>query len=546
MTTELLVGGVVYSPAAPDATAMAVTDGTIVWVGSDDVGRALHPDARVTDLQGRFVGPGFVDSHVHLTSTGLGLAGLTLNEATDRSDCLRRVAAFASVTDEGELIWGLGWDDSGWQGVDPDDRRFPTTAEIDAVVGNLPVYLARIDEHSAVASTALRRLVPDLEAAVGHHPDEPLVAEAHHLVRGAARQLVTAAQRTRAQRRALDTAAAHGVIAVHENGGPDISGLDDFLALADLDHPVEVRRYWGQAVQSAEHARELLAISHADALAGDLFIDGAIGSHTAWLTEPYTDHPGHTGISYLDYETIRDHIRACTEVGIQAGFHVIGDAATASVVAAFQELAAELGTPALARCAHRLEHAEMVSTEQAVTLARCGVVASMQPLFDAEWGGPGDLYEQRLGVARTAGLNNFAGHAREGVILAFSSDAPVTPIDPWSSIRAAVHHHQPRNAISARGAFAASTRGGWRAAGVNDGLTGTLVPGAPASYAVWDIDDLVVAGSHAGVQRWSTDPRSRVPALPDITPGARLPRCVRTVHRDTVLFDSGALDGGPA
>ncbi|AZG44439.1 amidohydrolase [Gordonia insulae] len=546
MTTELLLGGVVYSPAAPDATAMAVTDGTVVWVGSDDVGRALHPDAQITDLHGRFVAPGFVDSHVHLTSTGLGLAGLTLNDATDRSDCLRRVAEFAAVTDEGELIWGLGWDDSAWQGVDPDEGRYPTTSEIDAVVGTLPVYLARIDEHSAVASTALRRLVPDLADAVGHHPEEPLVAEAHHLVRGAARQLVTAAQRTRAQRRALDLAAAHGVVAVHENGGPDISGLDDFLSLADLEHPVEVRRYWGQAVETAEHARELLAISRADALAGDLFIDGAIGSHTAWLTSPYTDEPGHTGISYLDYETIRDHIRACTEIGVQAGFHVIGDAATESVVAAFDELATQLGTPALARCVHRLEHAEMVSVAQAAVLARCGVVASMQPLFDAEWGGPGDLYEQRLGPERAAGLNNFAAHAREGLALSFSSDAPVTPIDPWSSIRAAVHHHQPRNAISARGAFAAATRGGWRAAGINDGLTGTLVPGAPASYAVFDIDDLVVAGSHASVQRWSTDPRSRVPALPDLAPEARLPRCVRTVHRDRVVFDAGILDGGPA
>lgn len=543
MTTELLLGGVVYSPAAPDATAIAVTDGVVVWVGSDDVGRALHPDAHVVDLDGRFVAPGFVDSHVHLTSTGLALAGLTLNDATDRADCLRRVAAFAADTAEGELIWGLGWDDSSWTGGGPDDGRFPTTSEIDAIVGTLPVYLARIDEHSAVASTALRRLVADLDDAGGYHPEEPLVAEAHHLVRGAARQLVTAAQRTRAQRRALDHAAAHGVVAVHENGGPDISGLDDFLALGVLDHPVEVRRYWGQAVESADHARELLAISHADALAGDLFIDGAIGSHTAWLTEPYHDEPGHTGISYLDYETIRDHIRACTEIGVQAGFHVIGDAATASVVAAFDELASDLGTPALARCAHRIEHAEMVSVDQAGVLARCGVVASMQPLFDAEWGGPGDLYEQRLGAARTAGLNNFAGHAREGLILAFSSDAPVTPIDPWSTIRAAVHHHQPRNAISARGAFAAATRGGWRAAGVNDGLAGTLVPGAPASYAIWEIDDLVVAGSHAGVQRWSTDPRSRVPALPDIAPGARLPRCVRTIHRGHVLFDDGVVNG---
>ncbi|MFW0794788.1 amidohydrolase [Gordonia sp. CPCC 205515] len=538
MTTELLSGGIVYSPAAPDATAMAITDGVVVWVGSDDVGRALHPDAQVTDLQGRFVAPGFVDSHVHLTSTGLALDGLTLNAATGRSDCLRRLAAHAADTDPGELIWGLGWDDSAWQHhVDPDERRFPTTSEIDAVVGTLPVYLARIDEHSAVVSTALRRLVPDLADTTGYDAEEPLVAEAHHLVRGAARQLVTAAHRTRAQRRALDHAAAHGVVAVHENGGPDISGLDDFLALADLDHPVEIRRYWGQAVESADHARELLAISRADGLAGDLFIDGAIGSHTAWLTEPYADEPGHTGISYLDTDTIATHVRACTELGIQAGFHVIGDAATAAVVSVFDEIAAEVGTPALAKCTHRVEHAEMVTPQQAAVLARCGVVASMQPGFDAAWGGRGDLYEQRLGAERAAELNNFASLAREGVVLSFSSDAPVTDIDPWAAIRAAVHHHQPRNAISARGAFSAVTRGGWRAGGINDGLHGNLVPGAPASYAVWDVDDLVVAGSHESVQRWSTDPRSRVPALPDITPGTDLPRCVRTVHRGRVLFD---------
>ncbi|MGV9711332.1 amidohydrolase [Gordonia sp. NPDC003424] len=541
MTTELLVGGVVYSPAAPDATAMAVTDGIVVWVGSDDVGRALHPDAQVSDLNGRFVAPGFVDSHVHLTSTGLALGGLTLNDATGRSECVQRIAAHATTIEAGELIWGLGWDDSAWQHhVDPDERRFPTTSEVDAVVGNLPVYLARIDEHSAVASTALRRLVPDLADTTGFSAQEPLVAEAHHLVRGAARQLVTATQRTRAQRHALDHAAAHGVVAVHENGGPDISGLDDFLSLADLDHPVEVRRYWGQPVESVDHARELLAISHADGLAGDLFVDGAIGSHTAWLTEPYCDlpgNPGHTGISYLDRDTILTHVRACTEIGIQAGFHVIGDAATDVVVSVFDQLAAEFGTPALARCVHRVEHAEMVTSQQAAVLARCGVVASMQPMFDAAWGGPGDLYEQRLGAPRAAGLNNFAELAREGVILSFSSDAPVTDIDPWAAVRAAVHHHQPRNAISARGAFSAATRGGWRAGGVNDGLTGTLTPGAPASYAIWEVDDLVVAGSHESVQRWSTDPRSRVPALPDVSPGAALPRCVRTVHRGQVLFD---------
>ncbi|GAA1480201.1 amidohydrolase [Gordonia sinesedis] len=536
MATELLLGGAVYSSSAPDATAMAVTDGVVSWVGTDDVGRALHPDAPITDLAGHFIAPAFVDSHVHLTSTGLALMGLTLNDAANRTDCLRRLSAAVADLDDGELLWGLGWDDSTWEGVDPDDRRFPTTAEIDEVVGNRPVYLARIDEHSAVASTALRRLVPDLAAAQGFDPAEPLVAEAHHLVRGAARQLVTPAMRERAQRRALDRAAARGVVAVHENGGPDISGLDDFLSLADLDHPVEIRRYWGQAVTGPDHATELMTITHADALGGDLFIDGAIGSHTAWLSEPYADDPGTSGISYLGLDDIRTHVAACTRAGIQAGFHVIGDAATEAVAVALASLADELGTPALAGRGHRLEHAEMVSAEQAATLARCGIVASMQPLFDAEWGGPGELYAQRLGADRAETLNDFAGLAKAGVALSFSSDSPVTQIDPWSAIRAAVHHHQPLNAISARGAFAASTRGGWRAGGVNDGLTGTLVPGAPASYAVWDVDDLIVAGSHAGVQRWSTDPRSRVPALPDVSPGARLPRCVRTVHRGRDVY----------
>ena len=536
MATELLLGGTVYSSATPDATALAVTDGVVTWVGADDVGRALHPDADVTDLDGRFVAPAFVDSHVHLTSTGLALTGLTLNDAVSRTDCLRLIADAVSAVGEGDLIWGCGWDSSTWSGAETSDGRFPTTADLDAIVGNRPVYLARVDEHSAVASTALRRLVVGLETAQGYHPDEPLVAEAHHLVRGAARALVSPASRTRAQLRALDAAAATGIVAIHENGGADISGLDDFLAIGAIDHPVEVRRYWGQAAENADHARELVAITGADALGGDLFIDGAIGSRTAWLLEPYHDAPDVTGIDYLSPETVLNHLRACTESGLQAGFHVIGDAATATVVDALDALAAEFGTPALASRAHRVEHAEMVDAAQAQTLAACGVVASMQPQFDAEWGAPGDLYAQRLGDERAARMNDFAALAKAGVALAFSSDSPVTAMDPWATIRAAVHHHQPENAISARGAFAASTRGGWRAGGINDGLTGTLTIGAPASYAIWEVGELVVAGSHENVQRWSLDPRSRVPALPDVSPGSPLPRCVRTVHRGRDIY----------
>jgi predicted amidohydrolase YtcJ len=122
------------------------------------------------------------------------------------------------------------------------------------------------------------------------------------------------------------------------------------------------------------------------------------------------------------------------------------------------------------------------------------------------------------------------------VALAFGSDAPVTGLDPWATIRAAVNHHTLDSSISARAAFAAATRGGWRAAGAAHALMGSLVPGAPASYAVWDIGELEASVSSAAVRRWSTDSRSRVPVLPRLSPTDPLPRCRQTVHRGTVIY----------
>jgi predicted amidohydrolase YtcJ len=130
-------------------------------------------------------------------------------------------------------------------------------------------------------------------------------------------------------------------------------------------------------------------------------------------------------------------------------------------------------------------------------------------------------------------LNPFALLASQGVPLAFGSDSPVTSLNPWATVRAATQHQTPGSALSARAAFAAATRGAWRAAGVRDGETGTLVPGAPASYAVWEADAFEVSAPADAVQRWSTDQRSRVPALPRLD-GA-LPRCRQTVHRGAVI-----------
>ena len=525
--TQLLLNGRIYSTSHPDATAMAVRDGMVVWLGSDDVGRAQFPDADIHDLDGAFVAPAFVDSHIHVTATGLRITGLDLSGADSPEHCLQLIAAHIGAH-PGRPVWGHGWDDASW-------ARPLTTAEVDAVVGPVPAYLARVDVHSAAASSALRERVAGLAAVDGFDPQLPLTAQAHHLVRAQARELLTFAQRDQARRAALDAAAAAGIVAVHECAGPDIGGAEDWQELRDLRHGVEVVGYWGEAVSTVAQARALVDATGVRGLGGDLFVDGALGSRTAWLCEPYADAPGSVGNEYLSGTTISEHVTACTEAGVSAGFHVIGDAAVTAVVDALAGLVERVGAPAVARCGHRLEHLEMVSADQAAKLGQWGIVASVQPGFDARWGGEGGMYARRLGAQRAAGLNPLALLASAGVPLAFGSDSPVTCTDPWYWVRAASHHHTPGSAISPRAAFAASTRGGWRAGGVRDGLSGTLVPGAPASYAVWETGDLDVTAPADSVQRWSTDPRSRVPALPRLNPDDPAPRCRRTVHRGVVI-----------
>ncbi|MEV6432421.1 amidohydrolase family protein [Nocardia sp. NPDC051463] len=532
MSTQLLIGGRFYSSSSPDATAMAVTDGTVVWLGAEQPGRALHPDAEIIDLGGAFVAPAFVDPHVHVTALGLKLTGLDLSVARSLTHCLELLRDYATVHPGGAIL-GDGWDETRWA-----EGRPPTVEEIDAAVGpGRQVYLSRIDAHSAVVSTELLNAVPQLTGATGFTRGEPLRATAHHLVRATVLTGLDRAHRDRARRAALDAAAAHGIVAVHECAGPEIAGRTDVRELLEFKHGVDVRVYWGELVRTADEARALVGELGVHALGGDLFVDGSLGSHTAWLREPYADSTG-SGIGYIDTDAIAAHVQACTEAGIQAGFHVIGDAAMDAVVAGFERVVTTLGGPAVAARAHRVEHAEMIDAEQIGQLAAWGVIASVQPVFDATWGGQDGMYAARLGGERAATLNPFAAMAAAGIALAIGSDAPVTTVDPWSAVRAAVQHRTAGHGLSPRAAFAAATRGAWRAGGVRDGIAGTLVPGAPASYAVWEADELVVAAAADTVQRWSTDPRSRVPGLPPLELDAALPTCLRTVHRGVTIHEA--------
>jgi hypothetical protein len=530
--TVLLRGGEVHSPADPFATAMVTQGGSIAWVGSESAADSFADGVdEVIHLEGALVTPAFTDAHVHITSTGLALTGLDLTGVPTLGDALARIRDYAAARPADPVLLGHGWDATHWP-----EGRHPTRAELDDAAGGRALYLSRTDVHSALVTTALLELVPGAAELEGFADGGPLTRDAHHAVRERAHSTLTPARRREAQRAALAHAASLGISDLHECAGPGISGEDDFtalLALAAEGNGPRVHGYWAEPVTSAADAARIRALGAIGA-AGDLFVDGSLGSRTAHLSAPYAD-AHHTGSAYLDAEAVAAHVAACTEAGLQAGFHAIGDAAVAAVADGVRAAAARVGTDRVRAARHRVEHAEMMDEQTIAAFAEFALTASVQPAFDAAWGGPDGMYAARLGQERAARLNPYAALQRAGVPLAFGSDSPVTPLGPWEAVRAAAFHRTHGHRISVRGGFTAHTRGGRRAVGSDEG--GVLVPGAPADYALWRTGELVVQAPDLRVANWSTDPRSGTPGLPDLTPGEQLPVCLRTVVGGRVVHE---------
>jgi predicted amidohydrolase YtcJ len=538
VTRLLLRGGYVHTPADPHASALCIDDGSVVWTGDDDAAVHFADNAdRIVDLDGRLVTPAFVDAHAHLAQTGFAASGLDLSAATSLADALDRLATHARAS-TATVVLGFGWDETTW----PERRAF-TRAEVDRAVGGRPTLLSRVDVHSAVLSTAFLDACPGIADAEGYDEQGLVSRDAHHVARSGLFRLTPAADREDAILRALQDAARNGIGMVHELGAPHICPPEDFEIIRGLAEAAaagqrpalpEVERYWGSLdVASAK------ALGCAGA-AGDLCIDGSIGSHTSALHAPYAD-AATCGHLYLDAAQVTEHVVSCTREGIQAGFHVIGDRAVSQLVEGFRGAAQVLGAPAVVAARHRVEHVEMATQEEMALLGSLGVTASMQPMFDACWGGDESLYARRLGTDRARPMNAFASMNRAGVALAFGSDTPVTPFDPWAGVRAAAWHHTESERITVRAAFNAYTRGGWRAARRDEG--GVIALGAPASIAVWDVPgDLVVQTPDTRIAAWSTDPRAGVPQLPDLHPDVALPSCVLTLVNGEVTFEeTGAL-----
>jgi predicted amidohydrolase YtcJ len=333
------------------------------------------------------------------------------------------------------------------------------------------------------------------------------------------------------------------VVAVHEMSTPGTDTREGLAALLALTADPQSRLplvvgYRGELCVTADDARELAAqIPGLTGIGGDLAVDGSFEDRTARLRTAYQDAPGELGLLELSAEQIANHVGAVTRAGLQAGFHVVGDAALDELLLGIRAAADVEGLASVAGAGHRLEHADMVDASALAALAVLGLRVSAQPAVGRARGGPQSLDVDRLGPSRSAGLQPFADLAQVGVPLAFGSDAPYGPLDPWQWVAAAFQHHQQGQRVSSRAAFRAATRAGWRLAGLDHTGAGELRVGAPAHLAVWRADDLVVEAVDGRFTSWSTDARAGTPLLPSVAPDAAPPVCLRTVRAGLTLFD---------
>ncbi|MDZ7801567.1 MAG: amidohydrolase [Trueperaceae bacterium] len=479
----------------PTASALAVRGGRILAVGGhDEVLAAAGRDAERVDLAGRTLLPGFHDAHVHLTMHGFSLTQVPLGGTRSLAEAVARVRARAAELPLGRWIVGNGFALQRW------GTRSPDRAALDEAAPDHPVLLRSQDHHSGLANARALQ-----EATVGADTPDPaggtferradgtpsglLLERAVDRVAGAMPEPMPAAfeEALRAGGRHL---ASLGVTTVHHMAYEPASHWRALAALASCeDFPVRV---WACLPQ--ERIEEARAIGVATGQGGrrftvggaKFFVDGALGSLSAWMDAPYggTDS---TGIILDGPEALRERVPLAIRAGLTPVAHAIGDAAVGALVDVLDDTAALWRAAGLRP---RIEHAQHVRLGDVARIGRLGLVASMQPLhltFDAP------TIRERL-ADREDRAYPVRGLLDAGARVAFGSDTPVAPPDVIDSLRAAVTRRgmhdlviAPQHAVTPEEAVWAYTRGA-AAAIQREGTSGVLRRGADADLVAMTAD----------------------------------------------------------
>jgi predicted amidohydrolase YtcJ len=429
---------VTLDPEHPEVEAIAVSGGRIVAVGSrSDVQAIATKATRRIQIPGVAL-PGFADAHTHPELLGEQLDRLNLRGLT-KAQTLARVAKAARSAPPGAWILGGGWDQGFWH-----PATFPTARELDAVSGNHPISLDRIDWHSiwvnskVLALAKISDTTPDPDGGriwrdAAGKPTGLLVDNATALVDGITPK-PTHADRGRHIRLALRQFARWGLTSVHDAGADlEIIGIyKDLLERGEV--PV---RLYVMARGDAAVSHYLASGPETDLGSGmlavrsiKLVLDGALGSRGAEMTLPYSDAPGVYGLQIMNDTDLAQIVSAARQHGLQVNTHAIGDRAVARALNAFDNG----GVTSEER--FRIEHASVVTDADLARFKRLGIVASVQPVFVGEYG---RWAEDRVGQSRVRWVLRTRDFLDAGVPLAFGTDYPASDAgSPIATLHCAV------------------------------------------------------------------------------------------------------------
>jgi len=450
--TVYYLHGHIYTndPQHPWAAAMAIRDEKILCIGTIahillDCGGA-DAEAETTQLNERFVMPGFNDAHTHLGSAGRNKLNLSLNGVDSVAELQKLVKDAAARKKPGEWIVGSGWDQTRWA-----DKKFPTRLQLDEVAPNNPVYLVQVSGHVAVAnSEALKHaeITPDTKNPMGGEIERFEDGEPSGMLKeGAAMQMVeqripdpSDEDRRKGIELVLEELARNGVTSAQDN-----SEWEDFLVYKQLK---EEKKLTARITEWLPFMLSTDDLQNRRAQAGTtdpwlrtgavkMVTDGALGARTAALLAPYSDDPSTSGLMTIETERLKLMAIERDRLGFQLAFHAIGDKANQICLDVFESV--QRMNPARDR-RDRIEHAQVVAPDDIARFGKLNVIASMQPSHetnDMRWA------EQRIGPERAKGAYAWNSLQKAGAKLAFGTDYDVEPINPLRGIYACVSRELP-------------------------------------------------------------------------------------------------------
>ena len=520
----LLVNGMVHTvnEKQPSAEAIAILDGKIAGVGSNKDIQARFKSASVIDLQGKSVYPGFIDAHAHLENLGVALMNLDLGGTSSVEEIQKRVAERVAETPPGRWIRGRGWDQNKWP-----SKQFPTHQMLDAVSGDVPVYLTRIDGHAMWVNrtvldlAGITRATPDPEGGrilrdASGNPSGVFIDNAITLLQNALPE-PSEAERTEAVERAVQACLKVGLTEVHDMG-TDLVGIEIYKKLIkEKKFPFRVYvaigaeenvtgrisfgglgETWDYYLKNGPEIGQYDGRLTVRAL--KLYADGALGSRGAALIEPYSDDPTNRGLTLTSSDVLKSAAEQALQHGFQVCVHAIGDRGNHIVLNVYEE--AFKAYPDKAKDARfRVEHAQVIDPKDIPRFHQLGIIPSMQPTHCTS-----DMYwaEDRLGPTRVKGAYAWRSLLDTGCIIPGGSDFPVESPNPLWGFYAAItrqdHSGWPENGwhaeqrMSCEEALKAFTI--WAAyASFEEKTKGSIEPGKVADLVVLS-DDIMQVEPH--------------------------------------------------